>query len=1085
MTVILPTPVDPTRAFLVFSVSEDAASPADGQVSGTLTATAVTFARVGGTGTVTVKYYVAEFSSGVSVRRGSADLSVGSPVNVTLSPAVDTARSFPLISYRITGTDFDGNDLVRAKITSGSNLRLSYAGAAATAPQVVEWQVVEYQGANVQTGDSTFGGGNGSVAAPLTAVNIGKSWLVYSYECDASGCPGPDPNVNNKLVRGVISTTTTLSFDRTQLGPGLLLTWYLVEFTDATTVQSASEPFTTAETVRNVTLASPAPPGLSIAAGGGDYQRGGRSPYSANDNPGVGWFTLDLTGSENLRITRGTTGGGTATADLGWFVVTFAQGGCSSLTTTQNGAFAGGYRVVAPASCELEFAYPGGGGIHRLWDLAEDPWKTSGRDLGGGGTAAKQPSLWSDELGGVAGTNYQSGRNLTGSKTIPLEVTGTRVKMRQEAFFQGPDTGPILAGVKGTGDYTVYPTGRMALHWVRRYTNTAAINYTFQQLQTVTRFEAPFDTWLTYTDNGVTPPARASPPKHTFVLSQTEKPEARTDVLTILARDWAAETSSSAISDGITGLFLENFWSLDVPGSVAAGSPPETWDFLFYFKPTNLVDHNDPAVLSRRDDYRSPDPLSVTVGNPWIDAAQNTAAGDDFNEAEGAYLLTMDPNPGQGLRFEIDGNATPRYKPFFKIRQWRSFIDAPVVTLEGTRLTKDVNYKADVKPVSQAHLAQPASWHSTLQNDGAVTSPDIGGAGSVSGGPSFVPARYGNGASITASTQYVAFPTSDFDKARGAVEFWYQPTWDSADGVWHDICGFSDGLGNVFVLEKPDVGNTLDFILLASGTFSRLRVAATDYSWRAGDWVHIRLEWDATLPLATQQRLFLNGAEPTHTDPTNDYNSANLTVQTEFKFGNVDGQYGNTTFAPGLFDEIHVYGGSSTTPARLAHGGLTADANEYLADTAKDYSLAFTAVDGARRGTHLYLGADSPFQGLNVSLQTPGVWSVAGDLIWEYWNGTQWATLESGYGFTDETDDLTRRGTIYWTGDPATWSPYSVNGGPDLYYVRAYLSTGASYATAPVENVIKTDILLFQYCGDITAAAQEFVFGPPFRRRRR
>ena len=37
-----------------------------------------------------------------------------------------------------------------------------------------------------------------------------------------------------------------------------------------------------------------------------------------------------------------------------------------------------------------------------------------------------------------------------------------------------------------------------------------------------------------------------------------------------------------------------------------------------------------------------------------------------------------------------------------------------------------------------------------------------------------------------------------------------------------------------------------------------------------------------------------------------------------------------------------------------------------------------------------------------------------------------------------------------------------------------------SYTTSPVEAVIKTDILLFQYCGDITALAQEFVFAPPF-----
>ncbi len=78
------------------------------------------------------------------------------------------------------------------------------------------------------------------------------------------------------------------------------------------------------------------------------------------------------------------------------------------------------------------------------------------------------------------------------------------------------------------------------------------------------------------------------------------------------------------------------------------------------------------------------------------------------------------------------------------------------------------------------------------------------------------------------------------------------------------------------------------------------------------------------------------------------------------------------------------------------------------------------------------------------------------------WNGQQWLTL-SGFGIVDETNDLTRDGTVYWTGDPFNWSVYSIDGGPDLFYVRAYLASG-SYTTTPVEGIVKTDILLFQYC---------------------
>src|SRR6185295_5779599 len=55
----------------------------------------------------------------------------------------------------------------------------------------------------------------------------------------------------------------------------------------------------------------------------------------------------------------------------------------------------------------------------------------------------------------------------------------------------------------------------------------------------------------------------------------------------------------------------------------------------------------------------------------------------------------------------------------------------------------------------------------------------------------------------------------------------------------------------------------------------------------------------------------------------------------------------------------------------------------------------------------------------------------------------------------------------------------SINGGPDLYYVRVRLNSGAVYTTAPREIQIKTDVLLLQYCGDVTLANQTFTITPP------
>jgi uncharacterized repeat protein (TIGR01451 family) len=215
--------------------------------------------------------------------------------------------------------------------------------------------------------------------------------------------------------------------------------------------------------------------------------------------------------------------------------------------------------------------------------------------------------------------------------------------------------------------------------------------------------------------------------------------------------------------------------------------------------------------------------------------------------------------------------------------------------------------------------------------------------------------------------------------------------------------------------------------------------------------------------------------EPVHTDPTVDYVSAGLNLATQFRFGNADG---NAAFSPGVYDEVYVYGDFSATPMPLAHGGLTSSSSEYLADPNKDFGLSLAGVDADRRGRYFYLGSDSQFRGLNIDLAVPGAGVPAGAILWEYWNGAGWADLTAA-GLADTTSSFTKSGTVYWTGDPFSWSPYSVNGGPDLYYVRAHLLSGFAYAPSPVENVIKTDILLFQYCGDITSNAQTFAFAAP------
>ncbi len=161
----------------------------------------------------------------------------------------------------------------------------------------------------------------------------------------------------------------------------------------------------------------------------------------------------------------------------------------------------------------------------------------------------------------------------------------------------------------------------------------------------------------------------------------------------------------------------------------------------------------------------------------------------------------------------------------------------------------------------------------------------------------------------------------------------------------------------------------------------------------------------------------------------------------------------------------------------LANGGL-AGTSEYLNDSsgARNYSLDFPDAS-----TWFYLGADAKFRGINVRLATLG--SGSADLQWEYWNGASWLNLEGTLGWNDATNNLKAHGTISWgqdagENDPIGWTKLSIGGGPPLYYVRARMGSG-SYTTPPVESVIRTDILLFQYCGDISILDATFAFSVP------
>ncbi len=750
---------------------------------------------------------------------------------------------------------------------------------------------------------------------------------------------------------------------------------------------------------------------------------------------------------------------------------------CGALATSQG---AGTVTVTSPASFEMTFSTQAGGSMFTFYDLVEDPTKL--HDLVGALASSSSPHGLHNSGMRVGGTNYNAGTNNVGSRIDPLEVTPTRVRLRQESFYENDGTGVLLAGVKGFGDYTIVPSGKTAVRWNRKTTQAVSYDTEYHELM-IHQAAAPIDNWATYSEtDGVIPPN--NPGTDDFLLATKEVPLVRTDFLHVLSRDWTTANGHFGSAD-LTGWTVNApaervnlYWVESTPLILPAGSS-ETWNFLTYFKTNALVDNTDAAALERRDDYRGPDSLAVMVGGPWLDASENTGGGDDYNESEAAYALNYDPS--LGLTFDIDGASTTRYRPFFKIRQWRSLQDPPAVSVEGVALANGIDYHADVKPVSRAHWANTLAWHCTVESATACDagSVDVGSTGGQTGTVT-VPGRYGNAAEFDANTDAVSAGSTgspDFSPVSGSVELWYRPYYAWNEGAPpRRVIWMNQGVGgDYFILERTTANELRVTINNIGGVSASSTITSANYSWRANDWVHLRTAWKNTGLAPDRVKIYVNGVAPTQT-VVGAWDGIGMNHGPTL-FGGCSGPCpgAGNGHANGIIDEPHIFV-SADTPSLAAYGGLIGNTGEYFADPALSFGLNFGVVDASKRGRYLFVGADSKFRGLNVALSTLGLGVV--DLKWEFWNGTAWGDLETGFGFTDQTNHLTASGTIYWTGDPFGWSPYSLGGEPDLYYVRASMVSGA-YTQTPFEGLIKTDILLFQYCSDVMADGETFLFGTP------
>ena len=492
----------------------------------------------------------------------------------------------------------------------------------------------------------------------------------------------------------------------------------------------------------------------------------------------------------------------------------------------------------------------GGGNLTNFYDLAEDPTR---------------PTTWPASLPTNVyrplprGERSAAGRSTSRARTA-WAPSWTCWKRRRRACgcARRPSTSrsvgtTVLAGLKGS-ETTVSTRSRVAVRWNRR--TTASVPQTDNALDARVRREAPDPR---NSLNSLQPDQQHLPgPGHGRLHPGATRGGGRADRL---PRHPVRGLARSGTGGG-RHAELDHHLALPRLEGQRGGREPRARGHQRVLEPPHLLQaHELPEQRGPRGHV--PQQRLPRAEHPVRGADRRTVAarerehGRERRLQRGGSGLPADARSGAGSH--LPDRRQRRDSSLPAVLQ-----DPPVAFARGT----DLGHAPDDAPGGgsqlpgrrEAGLARALRRRTCSGTRRSRTRrrsrPRTSAAAAARSGSRSSPGRYGLGLDFSAANSYIQFPTTDFDKAKGAVEFWVQPYYNHNDGVEHNLAGFRAGPNDEWVLRKA-TDNSLNFIITASGATSQLVVSSANYSWRANDWVHVRMEWDDAAPLATQQRLLL------------------------------------------------------------------------------------------------------------------------------------------------------------------------------------------------------------------------------------
>ncbi|MBW2984271.1 hypothetical protein KY361_04100 [Candidatus Woesearchaeota archaeon] len=348
--------INASKAFILFRANTDNSEPDNWQFTPNITnSTTITFDRYSSGVSSAIRWQVVE-SDELNVQRGTVNLRRGNdqdckktgkleicchkppgnpdnPQTICISPTalpahlahgdslgtcdkegstniaineVDLNNAFVIVYGRCNsryGEDSNAG-FFSAKLTNSTNLLLR-RGNDGECAATVSYQVVEWDGAKVQSGTSTILDNSDSAAASINAVELSETFLIFGTASN-----GTEPGMDSNLIQGNITSQTTLYFTHkpgtTYPDSERLIDWYVVEI-PGSYVQSGTTALSSdaTETINPVNVSR----AFHVSSG---WSTGEDETYSNS------LYTINLSNSTTLSFDKETD---FQTQDIAWYVI--------------------------------------------------------------------------------------------------------------------------------------------------------------------------------------------------------------------------------------------------------------------------------------------------------------------------------------------------------------------------------------------------------------------------------------------------------------------------------------------------------------------------------------------------------------------------------------------------------------------------------------------------------------------------------------------------------------------------------------------------------------------------------------------